>query len=84
MRHFAGTEDAKAVLSVADLVIYGSFLEEQAFPDILIKAMCFGKPIIAPDISMIRKYVCFLMLLFHCVHDNQFLRFYYNQFVRFY
>ncbi|KAG5565936.1 hypothetical protein RHGRI_001757 [Rhododendron griersonianum] len=57
VRHFAGTEDAKAVLSVADLVIYGSFLEEQAFPDILIKAMCFGKPIIAPDISMIRKYV---------------------------
>ncbi|XP_058204426.1 uncharacterized protein LOC131318565 isoform X2 [Rhododendron vialii] len=57
VRHFSGTEDAKAVLSVADLVIYGSFLEEQAFPDILIKAMCFGKPIIAPDISMIRKYV---------------------------
>lgn len=59
MRHVASTEDANTVLSMADLVIYGSFLEEQAFPDILIKAMCFGKPIIAPDISVIRKYVCF-------------------------
>ncbi|PSS03984.1 Glycosyl transferase, family 1 protein [Actinidia chinensis var. chinensis] len=49
-------EDADNVLSMADLVIYGSFLEEQSFPDILMKAMCFGKPIIAPDLAMIKKY----------------------------
>ncbi|KAK9279941.1 hypothetical protein L1049_013625 [Liquidambar formosana] len=57
VKHIAVNGDADSVLSVADIVIYGSFLEEQSFPDILIKAMCFGKPIVAPDLSMIRKYV---------------------------
>ncbi|CAL5383092.1 unnamed protein product [Camellia sinensis] len=56
VRH-AIDEDADSVLSLADIVIYGSFLEEQSFPDIFIKAMRFGKPVIAPDLSMIKKYV---------------------------
>lgn len=59
MKHLAVDGDAGSVLSAADLVIYGSFLEEQSFPEILMKAMCIGKPIVAPDLSMIRKYVCF-------------------------
>ncbi|XP_057780368.1 uncharacterized protein LOC130998945 isoform X2 [Salvia miltiorrhiza] len=50
-------ENADAVLSSADLVIYGSFLDEHTFPGILLKAMCFGKPIIAPNLPMIQKYV---------------------------
>ncbi|KAF5194556.1 glycosyl transferase family 1 protein, partial [Thalictrum thalictroides] len=49
--------DVNRFLSISNLVIYGSFLEEQSFPEILIQAMCFGKPIIAPDLSMIKKYV---------------------------
>ncbi|XP_077251260.1 glycosyl transferase family 1 protein [Tasmannia lanceolata] len=49
--------DFNNFLSIADLVIYGSFLEEQSFPAILIQAMCFGKPVIAPDLSMIKKHV---------------------------
>ncbi|GAU41724.1 hypothetical protein TSUD_349860 [Trifolium subterraneum] len=53
----AGDLNSESVLGTADVVIYGSLLEEQSFPEILIKAMCFEKPIIAPDISMIRKYV---------------------------
>ncbi|KAF5464390.1 hypothetical protein F2P56_014467 [Juglans regia] len=57
VKHKALDVDADSVLSMADLVIYGSFLEEQSFPDILMKAMCFEKPIIAPDLSMIKKYV---------------------------
>lgn len=57
MKHASIDEDADSILSVSDLVIYGSFLEEQSFPDILVKAMCFGKPIIAPDLAMIRKYI---------------------------
>ncbi|KAI3444470.1 hypothetical protein Pfo_001135 [Paulownia fortunei] len=57
VKHVAVDEDADTVLSAADLVIYGSFLEEHTFPDILLKAMCFGQPIIAPDLPMIRKYV---------------------------
>ncbi|XP_076956927.1 uncharacterized protein LOC143632247 [Bidens hawaiensis] len=49
--------DVYNILSVADAVIHGSFLEEQSFPNILIKAMCFEKPIIAPDLSIIKKHV---------------------------
>ncbi|KAL0428793.1 UNVERIFIED_CONTAM: hypothetical protein Sradi_0505300 [Sesamum radiatum] len=56
IKHVA-VDDANTVLSTADLVIYGSFLEEHAFPETLLKAMCFGKPIIAPDLPMIRKYL---------------------------
>nr|CAD1834106.1 unnamed protein product [Ananas comosus var. bracteatus] len=44
-------------LGIADLVIYGSFLEEQSFPTILMQAMSLGKLIVAPDLSMIKKYV---------------------------
>lgn len=50
-------ENVDAVLSTTDLVIYGSFLEEHTFPGVLLKAMCFGKPIIAPNLPMIQKYV---------------------------
>ncbi|KAG7990513.1 hypothetical protein I3843_02G029600 [Carya illinoinensis] len=57
VKHKALDVDADDILGMADLVIYGSFLEEQSFPNILIKAMCYGKPIIAPDLSMIKKYV---------------------------
>ncbi|KAL5572028.1 hypothetical protein UlMin_021625 [Ulmus minor] len=57
VKHVPIDMDADHVLAASDVVIYGSFLEEQSFPDILIKAMCLGKPIIAPDLSIIRKYV---------------------------
>ncbi|XP_050387623.1 uncharacterized protein LOC126803930 isoform X2 [Argentina anserina] len=57
VKHVAIDVDADNVLSTSDLVIYGSFREEQSFPDILIKAMCLGKPIVAPDLSMISRYV---------------------------
>ncbi|XP_062090569.1 uncharacterized protein LOC133796894 [Humulus lupulus] len=50
-------DDAENFLITSDVVLYGSFLEEQIFPEILIKAMSLGKPIIAPDISIIKKYV---------------------------
>ncbi|KAE9605364.1 hypothetical protein Lal_00024805 [Lupinus albus] len=57
IEHIAGDLNTDSVLATADVVIYGSLLEEQSFPDILMKAMCFEKPIVAPDIPMIRKYV---------------------------
>ncbi|XP_047340923.1 uncharacterized protein LOC124944655 [Impatiens glandulifera] len=57
VKHVGVDEDSDKLLNLADLVIYGSFLEEQSFPDILVKAMCLGKPIIAPDLPMISKYV---------------------------
>ncbi|KAK4793611.1 hypothetical protein SAY86_024046 [Trapa natans] len=57
VEHKAVDDDANRFLRLADLVIYGSFLEEKTFPEILIKAMCFGKPVMAPNLSMISKYV---------------------------
>lgn len=56
--------DFNNFLSVADLVLYGSFLEEQSFPPILVQAMSLGKPVIAPDLDMTRKHVSFLVFLF--------------------
>ncbi|MED6112412.1 hypothetical protein PIB30_061490 [Stylosanthes scabra] len=57
IQHITRDSNVDSVLGTSDVVIYGSFLEEQSFPEILVKAMCFEKPIIAPDIPMIRKYV---------------------------
>ncbi|KAK4415888.1 hypothetical protein Salat_2696200 [Sesamum alatum] len=57
VKHVAADENTDTVISSADLVIYRSFLDEHSFPDILLKAMCFEKPIIAPDLPTIRKYV---------------------------
>ncbi|XXG89937.1 hypothetical protein AAC387_Pa12g1822 [Persea americana] len=57
VQHIGIDGDVNSFLSIADLVIYGSFLEEQSFPAILLQAMCFGKPVIAPDLSMIKKYI---------------------------
>jgi len=57
VKHADRYTNADDVLRLADLVIYGSFLEEPSFPDILIKAMSFEKLIIAPNLSMIQKYV---------------------------
>ncbi|XP_073119613.1 uncharacterized protein [Henckelia pumila] len=50
-------EDADNVLKTADIVIYGTFLEEHTFPGILLEAMFLRKPIIAPYLPSIRKYV---------------------------
>ncbi|XP_072994468.1 uncharacterized protein [Typha latifolia] len=57
VEHTTVDEDMISFLSIADLVIYGSFLEEQAFPSVLTQAMSLGKLVIAPDLGMIRKYV---------------------------
>lgn len=45
------------VLCISDIVIYGSFLEEQSFPGVLLQAMSLKRLIIAPDLPMISKYV---------------------------
>lgn len=58
VKHLAFDENADSIVSIADLVIYSSFVEGQSFPNILLKAMCYEKPIIAPDLPVFRKYVC--------------------------
>ncbi|KAJ8900578.1 hypothetical protein K2173_025355 [Erythroxylum novogranatense] len=57
VKHIAVEGGLLGLLKVADFVIYGSFFEEQSFPEVLLTAMCIGKPIVAPDLSIIKEYV---------------------------
>uniref|UniRef100_M4C9S0 Glycosyl transferase family 1 domain-containing protein n=1 Tax=Brassica campestris TaxID=3711 RepID=M4C9S0_BRACM len=57
VKHVSVAGSVDKILESSDLVIYGSFLEEQSFPEILMKAMALGKPIVAPDLLNIKKHV---------------------------
>ncbi|CAN8248168.1 unnamed protein product [Cochlearia groenlandica] len=57
VKHVSVAGNVNRILESSDLVIYGSFLEEQSFPEMLMKAMSLGKPIVAPDLLNIRKNV---------------------------
>lgn len=57
VQHVGVNRDVNIILSAADLVLYGSLREEQAFPAILLRAMSFEKPIIAPNLTMVQKYI---------------------------
>ncbi|XP_060182688.1 uncharacterized protein LOC132612607 isoform X2 [Lycium barbarum] len=49
--------DVNGITLIADIVLYSSPQHEQEFPPILIRAMSFGIPIVAPDYPVIKKYV---------------------------
>ncbi|XP_057873676.2 uncharacterized protein LOC131079678 isoform X2 [Cryptomeria japonica] len=57
VRYICSDDDVNSIMSIADLVVYGSIHEEQAFPSVLLRAMSFKKPIIAPNLTVIQKYV---------------------------
>ncbi|KAF8107122.1 hypothetical protein N665_0126s0040 [Sinapis alba] len=57
VKHVSVAGNVDKILGSSDLVIYGSFLEEQSFPEILMKAMALGKPVVAPDLLNIKKHV---------------------------
>lgn len=57
VRHYGMDGDVNGLLLMADIVVYGSFEEEQSFPPLLVRAMFFEIPIIAPDLAIIKKYV---------------------------
>lgn len=57
VKHYGVDGDLNSVLLMADLVLYGSFQTIQNFPPLLIKAMSFKIPIIAPNLEIITKYV---------------------------
>ena len=57
MEHVAAGDEHN-LLRTADLVIYGSCLEEQSFPSVLVQAMSLEKLVIAPDLAIVRKHVC--------------------------
>lgn len=65
IRHYGLNGDVNSVLLMADIVLYGSAQDVQGFPPLLIRAMTFEIPVIAPDFPVLRKYVS-LFLLFIC------------------
>lgn len=65
VRHYGLNTDVNSVILMADIVLYGSDQDVQGFPPLLVRAMTFGIPIIAPDFPILKKYVspfmCFLV-----------------------
>ncbi|WOK98770.1 hypothetical protein Cni_G07482 [Canna indica] len=57
VRHYAMDHDMRSFLLMSDIVLYGLFKEEQNFPPPLLLAMSFGIPIVAPNLTVIQKYV---------------------------
>ncbi|XP_057735164.1 uncharacterized protein LOC130950629 [Arachis stenosperma] len=57
IRRYGLNGDVNSVLLMADIVLYGSAQEVQDFPPLLIRAMTFEIPVIAPDIPVLRKYI---------------------------
>ncbi|CAN6562312.1 unnamed protein product [Malus baccata var. baccata] len=57
VRHYGLNGDVNSVLLMADIVLYGSSQDLQGFPPLLIRAMTFGIPVIAPDFLVLKKYV---------------------------
>lgn len=52
---FGSGRDLDELLWAADVIVYSSLREEQAFPNVLLKAMVFEHPIVAPNITVIRE-----------------------------
>ncbi|WJX13919.1 hypothetical protein P8452_04253 [Trifolium repens] len=57
IRHYGLNGDVNSVLLIADIVLYGSAQDVQGFPPLLIRAMTFEIPVIAPDFPVLRKYI---------------------------
>ncbi|KAE7997107.1 hypothetical protein FH972_001769 [Carpinus fangiana] len=57
VRHYGFDSDVNNVLSMADIALYGSDQDVQGFPPLLIRAMTFGIPVIAPDFPILKKYI---------------------------
>eukprot|EP00250_Pteridium_aquilinum_P016552 c23159_g1_i1 orf=709-3948(-) len=55
--HFGTDRDLDKLLWAADVIVYSSLREEQAFPSTLLKAIVFGHPIVAPNITVIRDNI---------------------------
>ncbi|RZC70593.1 hypothetical protein C5167_033734 [Papaver somniferum] len=57
LMHYGLDGDVNSVLLMADIVLHGSFQDEQGFPPLLIRAMSFEIPVIAPDLPIIKRYI---------------------------
>ncbi|KAG6555421.1 hypothetical protein Mapa_002648 [Marchantia paleacea] len=57
VQHVGIDEDIHGLLWTADTVVYASVSEEHAFPPILVRAMTFERPVILPDLGVIRQHI---------------------------
>ncbi|XP_027364871.1 uncharacterized protein LOC113871967 isoform X2 [Abrus precatorius] len=57
IRHYGLNGDVNGVLQMADIILYGSAQDVQGFPPLLIRAMAFEIPVIAPDFPVLKKYI---------------------------
>ncbi|KAK9168499.1 hypothetical protein Syun_000639 [Stephania yunnanensis] len=57
LMHYGLDGDVNRILVEADVVLHGSFRDEQGFPPLLLRAMSFGVPVLAPDLPIIKKYI---------------------------
>ncbi|CAN6477088.1 unnamed protein product [Victoria cruziana] len=57
IRHYGMDVDVDGVLLMSNVVIYCSIQDEQDFPPLLIRAMTFKIPIVAPNVTIVKEYV---------------------------
>lgn len=69
VRQYRMDQDVKCFLLMADIVLYWPFNREQSFPPLLLLAMSFEIPIVAPNFTAIEKYVSTIMKLYICSID---------------
>lgn len=64
LRHYDMDHDMRSLLLMVDIVLYWSFNAEQSFPPLLQLAMAFEIPVVAPNMTVIKKYVSAIVNLF--------------------
>uniref|UniRef100_A0A0A0KWP4 Glycosyl transferase family 1 domain-containing protein n=1 Tax=Cucumis sativus TaxID=3659 RepID=A0A0A0KWP4_CUCSA len=62
LSHYGFDQDVNGILYFADIVLYESAQNVQDFPSLLIRAMTFEVPIVAPDLPIINQYVGLLFI----------------------
>ncbi|KAJ1296379.1 hypothetical protein BS78_01G295800 [Paspalum vaginatum] len=57
IKQFSMTDDIRKLLMLVDVVLYGSLGQEPGFPPLLLRSMSSEVPIVAPNLTVITKYV---------------------------
>ncbi|CAN6305966.1 unnamed protein product [Urochloa humidicola] len=57
IKQFSMTHDIRNLLMFVDIVLYGSLRQEPGFPPLLLRSMSYEIPIVAPNLTVITKYV---------------------------
>jgi hypothetical protein len=66
IKQFPMTHDIRNLLMFVDIVLYGSLKQEPGFPPLLLRSMSSEIPIVAPNLTVITKYVCHFNLFIIC------------------